>query len=80
MDIVTIFLENGDVKKLGDYFSSGYRTPEEDETQDWKLESSKQVDSAVEVHFSRKVVTEDSEKVTFNLIALKTGLNFPSKT
>ncbi|CAD5209541.1 unnamed protein product [Bursaphelenchus xylophilus] len=62
MDIAVMFLENGDVKKMGDYFSSGYGVPDEDSNQDWSLDSSKKVDSEVEIHFSRKVVTDDSEK------------------
>ncbi|CAD5206598.1 unnamed protein product [Bursaphelenchus okinawaensis] len=62
MDIAVLFLEDGDVKKIGDYFSSGYGVPDEDSTQDWSLDSSKKVESNLEIHFSRKVVTEDPDK------------------
>jgi hypothetical protein len=65
MDIGVIFLENGEPKEMFDYYSSGYEAPEKDESQDWHLDKtqSKMADGLVEIHFSRKLVTDDTEKV-----------------
>jgi hypothetical protein len=65
MNIGVIFLENGESKDMFDYYSSGYEAPEKDETRDWYLDKtqSKMADGQVEIHFLRKLVTEDTEKV-----------------
>src|SRR5688572_27785280 len=65
MDIGIIFLEDGNVKKMGDYFSNSYDIPAKDDVQDWKLDRRKTQKSGinVEVYFSRKLDTEDTEKV-----------------
>jgi hypothetical protein len=60
MDIGVIFLEDGKVKKMGDYLSSSYGVPDEDKHNDWTLgKSSKEDDSSAVIHFSRAVKTED---------------------
>ena len=65
MDIGVIFLEDGEPKEMFDYYSSSYSVPEKDASQDWKLDrdESKSDDDTVELHFSRKLVTKDAEKV-----------------
>lgn len=59
MDAAVMFLEDGKVKKLGDYISSSYGVPDEDQHNDWKLESSKKSGKKAVIKFSRAVETKD---------------------
>ncbi|KAI6241365.1 hypothetical protein M3Y99_00363500 [Aphelenchoides fujianensis] len=61
MDIGVIFVESGKAKKIGDYLSSSYGVPDQDDHEDWKLEGSTQKNGMVELRFSRKVETDDKE-------------------
>ena len=72
MDIGVIFLEDGEPKEMFDYYSSSYSVPEKDASQDWKLDKdeSKTDDDSVELHFSRKLVTNDAEKVRKNKLKI----------
>jgi hypothetical protein len=69
MDIGVLFLEDGKVKKLGDYISSSYGVPDEDKHNDWKLESSKKSGDKATIKFSRAVKTDDTKNVTICNIA-----------
>lgn len=59
MDVGMLFLEDGKVKKLGDYISTSYNVPDEDKQNDWKLESSKKNGKTAIVKFSRAIKTSD---------------------
>jgi hypothetical protein len=59
MDVGVLFLEDGKVKKVGDYLSSSYNAPDEDSHNDWKLESSVKSGKTATVKFSRAIKTED---------------------
>lgn len=65
MDIGIIFLDDGTPKEMSDYFSTSYDVPDKDSSQDWKLDKkeSKWNENEVELHFSRKLITDDEEKV-----------------
>lgn len=75
MDIGIIFLENGKAKKMIDYFSNSYNTPDKDDEQNWILHRSKskivkikwnnEEKNILELQFSRLIETKDSEKVVF---------------
>ena len=60
-----MFISSGRPKRIRDYFSSAYAVPEEDKQQDWILsrQRTKSVDEMVELGFSRKLETDDNEKV-----------------
>ncbi|KAI6178550.1 DOMON domain and Cellobiose dehydrogenase, cytochrome domain-containing protein [Aphelenchoides besseyi] len=62
MDIGIVFVEDGNAKKIGDYLSTSYGVPDQDEHEDWKLEGSTQKNGEVELRFSRAVETKDKEK------------------
>lgn len=61
MDVGVLFLEDGKVKKIGDYLSTSYGAPDEDSKNDWSLESSKKNGNTAIVKFSRAVETEDKK-------------------
>uniref|UniRef100_A0A915CW83 DOMON domain-containing protein n=1 Tax=Ditylenchus dipsaci TaxID=166011 RepID=A0A915CW83_9BILA len=68
MDIGVLFLEDGKVKKMIDYYSHSYGPPDEDKDQNWVLHSSKsklvsnKSGDQVELHFSRVINSPDIEK------------------
>uniref|UniRef100_A0A914HC48 DOMON domain-containing protein n=1 Tax=Globodera rostochiensis TaxID=31243 RepID=A0A914HC48_GLORO len=64
MDIGVVFLNDGVPEEMNDYYSNSYGVPEKDASQDWKFDKSgsKWDDELVELHFSRLLVTEDTEK------------------
>uniref|UniRef100_A0A183BQ01 DOMON domain-containing protein n=1 Tax=Globodera pallida TaxID=36090 RepID=A0A183BQ01_GLOPA len=64
MDIGVVFLNDGVPEEMNDYYSNSYGVPEKDASQDWKFDKSgsKWDDELVELHFSRQLVTEDTEK------------------
>lgn len=66
MDLGVIFVEDGVVRKIGDYFSNSYDIPARDNIQDWKLDRRNTLTAGnrVEIHFSRKIETSDTEKVS----------------
>lgn len=80
MDIGVIFFENGKVKKMIDYFSNSYTTPDKDSEQNWILHSSdskiaktkwnNKDEDIVEIQFSRKIETKDTKQVSFFFLNL----------
>ena len=65
MDIGVLFIEDGRLQKMADYYSDSYDVPQEDAQQDWMVDhkSGKRKDNRIEMHFSRLINTSDREKV-----------------
>ncbi|KAL3116034.1 hypothetical protein niasHT_007334 [Heterodera trifolii] len=64
MDIGVVFLDGGEPNEMGDYYSNSYGMPEKDAIQDWELNKSESEwdEQSVELHFSRQLITKDTEK------------------
>uniref|UniRef100_A0AC35FBP2 DOMON domain-containing protein n=1 Tax=Panagrolaimus sp. PS1159 TaxID=55785 RepID=A0AC35FBP2_9BILA len=64
MDIAIMFISSGRPKRIRDYLSKSYGVPDEDKQQDWILSRhrTKSVDEMIELGFSRKLETTDTEK------------------
>lgn len=65
MDIGVVFLDGGEPNEMGDYYSNSYGMPEKDAIHDWELNKSESEwdEQSVELHFSRQLITKDTEKV-----------------
>ncbi|KAE9554093.1 hypothetical protein FO519_002682 [Halicephalobus sp. NKZ332] len=63
MDIAIMFISSGRPKRIRDYFSGSYGPPDEDKQNDWILsrQRTKSVDGMIELGFSRKLETDDTE-------------------
>ncbi|KAI1722081.1 DOMON domain-containing protein [Ditylenchus destructor] len=71
MDIGVLFLEDGKVQKISDFFSNSYGVPSEDVEQNWVLHKSKskivkalggEEEDHVELYFSRVINSPDTER------------------
>lgn len=77
MDIGVLFLEDGKVQKISDFFSNSYGVPSEDVEQNWVLHKSKskivkalggEEEDHVELYFSRVINSPDTERVSFSIL------------
>jgi hypothetical protein len=65
LDIGVLFLENGNLQMMIDYYSDSYGVPVRDTLQNWAVnrKNTRRVGDMVELHFSRGLNTADISRV-----------------
>uniref|UniRef100_A0A7S4F182 DOMON domain-containing protein n=1 Tax=Chrysotila carterae TaxID=13221 RepID=A0A7S4F182_CHRCT len=65
-DIMVASVSDDGIAQIGDYWASGYFTPQLDESQDWTLVSASQSDSVTSVRATRRLDTNDRQDRSFD--------------